>query len=186
MSPRKRKTDPVIAEMPPQKMAVVRGKGAPGDVFPRVMPALYGSVYTLRFDRKKRGLPVFKVTGLRGRYPDLLTTPMEQWSMEIGLPVPGDTAALPQKVEGTEVSLETWQYGTVAQILHLGSYDQEEESVARLHRFIEDGGFEVCGPHEEEYLTRPDARVPKTVIRYQVRRRAGWQPASGAASDGIS
>ncbi len=171
MTPKRSKTDPEIVELPPQKMAVVRATGAPSEVFPRIMPALYGSVYGLRFERKKQGLPVFKVSGLRGRYPDLLEVPQEQWSMEIGLPVPEDAAALPQKEPEAEVSLETWQYGTVAQILHLGGYDQEEESVARLQTFITDAGYRVSGVHEEEYVTRPDAKTPKTIIRYPVVRR---------------
>ena len=172
MSPRKlSKTDPQILEMPPQKMAVVYGKGAPEKVFPEFMPALYGSVYTLRFDLKKKGLPTFKVSGLRARYPDVLHVPKEEWTIIVGLPVPEDTTSLPQKVAGIEVKLETWDYGTVAQILHLGRYDQEEASIERLEKFIEDSGYEIAGFHEEEYLTSPDAKVPKTVIRYQVKKK---------------
>jgi hypothetical protein len=33
--------------------------------------------------------------------------------------------------------------------------------------------YEIAGPHEEEYLTRPDAKVPKTIIRYAVRPARG-------------
>ncbi len=51
MTPRKLQTDPEIVELPPRKMAVVRATGAPSQVFPKIMPALYGAVYTLRFDR---------------------------------------------------------------------------------------------------------------------------------------
>jgi len=172
MTPRKSsKTEPQILEMPAQKMAVVNGKGAPDKVFPELMPALYGSVYTLKFDLKKRGLPTFKVSGLRARYPDALDVPMEEWTMIIGLPVPEDTTSLPQKVAGIEVKLETWDYGTVAQILHLGAYDQEEASVERLHKLIEENGYEIAGLHEEEYLTRPTAKVPKTIIRYPIKKR---------------
>ena len=172
MTPRKSsKTEPQILEMPPQKMAVVRGKGAPGEVFPELMPALYSSVYTLKFDLKKKGLPTFKVSGLRARYPDACLVPKEEWTHVIGLPIPEDTASLPQKVAGTEVKIETWEYGTVAQILHLGAYDQEEASVERLHKLIEDSGYEVADPHEEEYLTSPDAKVIKTIIRYTVRKK---------------
>jgi hypothetical protein len=152
-------------------MAVVYGKGAPDKVFPEFMPALYGSVYTLRFDLKKKGLPTFKVSGLRARYPDVLLVPKEEWGMTIGLPVPGDTTSLPQKVAGIEVELETWDYGTVAQILHLGAYDQEEATIERLHRFIEESGYEIVGLHEEEYLTRPEAKVLKTIIRYPVKKK---------------
>lgn len=165
------KTDPQIVDMPPQKMAVVRGKGSPDKVFAELMPALYGSVYTLKFDLKKKGLPVFKVCGLRARYPFILNESKEQWTIHVGLPVPDDTVSLPQKVAGIDVRLETWDYGTVGQILHLGTYAEEEANIKRLLAFISEQGYEVSGPHEEEYLTRPDAKVPKTVIRYEVAKK---------------
>jgi len=171
MTPRKpSKTEPQILEMSPQKMAVVYAKGAPNKVFPELMPALYGSVYTLKFDLKKKGLPTFKVSGLCARYPDAHLVPMEEWIHIIGLPIPDDITSLPQKLAGVEVKIETWEYGTVAQILHLGAYAQEQPTVERLHQFIEDSGYEIAGMHEEEYLTRPDAKVPKTIIRYPVRK----------------
>jgi len=165
------KTDPQILEMLPQKMAVVYGKGTPDKVFPELMPALYGSVYTLKFDLKKKGLPTFKVSGLRARYPDAHLVSKEEWTHIIGLPVPEDTTSLPRKIPGTEIKVETWSYGTVAQILHIGAYDQEEPTVNRLHKFIEDNGYEIAGAHEEEYLTSPDAKVMKTIIRYEVKKK---------------
>jgi len=172
MTPRKpSKTEPQILEMPSQKMAVVYAKGAPDKIFPEVLPTLYGSVYTLKFDRKKKGLPAFKVSGLRTRYPDAHLVPKEQWTHIVALPIPDDTTSLPQKAVGTEVKIDTWEYGTVAQILHLGPYDQETATVERLHRFIEDRGYEIAGPHEEEYLSRPDVKVPKTIIRYPVKKK---------------
>jgi len=165
------KAEPQIMEMPSQKMAVVYAKGAPDKVFPEFMPALYGSVYTLKFDLKKKGLPTFKVSGLRARYPNAHLVPKEEWIHIIGLPVPEDTISLPQKVPGIEVKVETWEYGTVAQILYLGAYDQEEPTVERLHKFIKDSGYEIAGVHEEEYLTKPDAKVPKTIIRYPIEKK---------------
>ena len=171
MAPRKSKTDPQILEMPPQKMAVVYGKGAPDKVFPELMPALYGSVYTLKFDLKKKELPAFKVSGLRARYPDAHLVPIEEWTHIIGLPIPEGTTSLPQKVPSIEVKIETWEYGTVTQILHLGAYDQEYATVERLHKFIEDSGYEIAGVHEEEYLPRPDAKVVKTIIRYPIKKK---------------
>ncbi len=172
MTPRKlSQKDPQILEMPPQKMAVVSDKGAPDKVFPELMPALYGSVYTLKFDLKKKGLPTFKVSGLRARYPDAHLVNMGEWTHIIGLPIPEDITSLPQKVAGIEVKIETWEYGTVAQILHLGAYDQEQPTIERLHKFIEENDYEIAGMHEEEYLTRPDAKVVKTIIRYPVKRK---------------
>ena len=171
MAQRKSKTDPQILEMPPQKMAVVQAKGVPAEVFSQLMPALYGSAYTLKFDLKKQGLPTFKVSGLRARYPDAHLVPQDEWTIIVGLPIPEDTTSLPQKVPGIEVKIESWEYGAVAQILHLGAYDQEGPTVERLHQFIEENGYEIAGVHEEEYLTSPDAKVIKTIIRYIVRKK---------------
>jgi len=169
--PKSSAKEPQILEMPPQKMAVVHGKGAPDKVFSEIMPALYSSVYTLKFDLKKKGLPTFKVTGLRARYPDAHLVPVEEWTHIIGLPIPEDTTSLPQKVPNIEVKIEQWEYGTVAQILHLGAYDQERPTVERLHKFVEESGYQIAGVHEEEYLTTPDAKVVKTIIRYVVRKK---------------
>ncbi len=172
MTPRKSsKLDPQILEMPAQKIAVVHAKGAPDKVFSEFMPALYGSVYTLKFDLKKKGLPTFKVSGLRARYPDAHLVPKEQWTIIVGLPIPEDTTSLSRKVPNIEVKIEPWQYGTVAQILHLGPYDQEYATVERLHQFIDDNGYEIAGVHEEEYLTSPDAKVIKTIIRYPIKKK---------------
>ncbi len=172
MTPRKPyKPDPQILEIPPQKMAVVHARGAPDKVFPETMPALYGSVYTLKFDLKKKGLPTFEVSGLRARYPDAHLVPKEKWTHIIGLPIPEDTTTLPQKVPNIEVKVEQWEYGTAAQILHLGPYDQEYATVERLHQYIADNGYEIAGTHEEEYLTSPDAKVIRTIIRYSVKKK---------------
>jgi len=152
-------------------MAVVHGKGTPDKVFPELMPALYGSVYTLKFDLKKKGLPTFKVSGLCTHYPDAHLVSMNKWTHIIGLPIPEETTSLPQKVASIEVKIETWEYGTVAQVLHLGPYDQEGPTVERLHKFVDDSGYEIAGLHEEEYLTSPDAKVPKTIIRYPVKKK---------------
>ena len=172
MSPRKLKTDPMILEMPSQKMAVVQGKGSPAEVFAKIFPALFGSVYTLKFDLKKRGLESFKVSAPRARFPDAPRYPKEEWVIIAGIPVPENTTSLPQKEPGTEVKIETWEYGTVAQILHLGPYDQETENIERLQQFITANGYEIAGPHEEEYLSKPDAKIMKTLIRYQVKKKS--------------
>lgn len=171
MTPSVARTDPRVLEMPAQKMAVVEGKGAPDKVFSELMPALYGSVYTLKFSLKKQGVPTFKVGALRSRYPNAHLVPKEEWIIRMGLPVPEDTVSLPQKVPGIRVKLETWEYSTVAQILHLGPYDTEYGTVARLHQFIEEAGYEMAGTHEEEYLSRPDVKVPRTIIRYPIKKK---------------
>jgi len=137
---------------------------------PQKMAALYGSVYTLKFDLRRKGV-TFKVAALRGRWPDAHLVPKDQWTGLLALPVPADTASLPQKVPEAQVKLEMWNYGTVAQILHIGSYRTEGPTVERLHDFIAENGYEIAGDHEEEYLTSPKAKVQKTLIRYPIRKK---------------
>ncbi|MEI7834215.1 MAG: GyrI-like domain-containing protein, partial [bacterium] len=156
--PRVLKTDPVIIELPARLMATVTSVGDPNVVGGSVMPALYGAVYPLKFALKKQGIE-FKVETLRARWPDAHLLPKDQWTAHWAIPVPEGTMELLQKVPGVTVALQTWQYGTVAQILHLGPYTEEGPTVIRLHQFITDSGYEIAGPHEEEYVTRPDAKA---------------------------
>ena len=94
------------------------------------------------------------------------------------MPVPAGTTALPPyKAEsGLSVRLEPWEYGDVAEILHIGPYDREKPTVERLLAFIRAGGYEAIGDHEEEYLKGPgmffrgDPEKYQTIIRYRVKK----------------
>ena len=74
------------------------------------------------------------------------------------------------------LKLETWEYGEVAEILHIGSYATENPTVEKLHQFITESGYEIVGPHEEEYLKGPgmfgkgNPDKYQTIIRYPVAR----------------
>lgn len=150
-----------------QKVAVVKSVGDPNKVAEGVMPALYGAVYKLKFELKAKGKE-FKVGKLKARWPDAHLKPKNEWTAYWALEVPEDTTELFQKDPKVEVKLKNWDYGNVAQILHLGSYDQECPSIEALHNFIEEQGYKISGIHEEEYLTTPKAKVQKTIIRYPV------------------
>lgn len=170
MAPSTRATKyPRIVDLPNRTMAVVRTVGDPNTVATGALQALYGAVYTLKFAGKKLGND-FKVEPLRARWPDAHLVPKDQWTGLWGLPIPDGTAILPQKVPDIEVAIETWTYGTVAEILHIGPYTTEGGTVEVLHAFIRDNGYVIAGVHEEEYLTRPTAKVQKTIIRYAIRR----------------
>lgn len=169
---RRTKTDPEIVRLPDRKVATVTTVGEPGPQMEQVMPALFGAAYGLKFARKKADPEAdFRVEAVRARWPDAHQKPKDHWTAHWAIPVPDDAQSLPQKVPDIPVNLATWQYGEVAQILHLGSYSEEGPTVARLHEFIAQSGYEIAGPHEEEYLTKPDANEVRTIIRYQVRRR---------------
>jgi GyrI-like small molecule binding domain len=162
---------PSLVEMPPQRVAVVRSVGDPNVVGAQVFPALFGSVYTLKFKvLKPRGVQ-FKVSAPRARWPSGMNTPKDEWVGLWAIPVPDDTEELPQTVPDVPVALDTWEYGTVAHILHTGSYAEELPTIERLQAFIAESGYEIAGDHEEEYLSRPEAKHMKTIVRYPVRPR---------------
>src|SRR5574341_2042046 len=166
-----RPTDPKIVKLPKQKMAVVVSHGDPNVVGAKVVPALYGAVYTQKFALKKAGKETFKVGPPRARWPDVTDTPKDQWTGIWAIPIPANTRSLPQPDPEVPVKIETWDYGgTAAEILHIGPYSEEGPTVQRLHEFIADSGYETAGVHEAEYLTTPKAKVQKTIIRYPVKK----------------
>jgi DNA-binding PadR family transcriptional regulator len=169
--PKLKRNEPVLTEMPAQTMAVVHTVGDPTDVGAAVFNALYGAVYPLKFALKKEGVD-FKIESPRARWfngPDWRAVPREEWTAAWAVPIPEGTAELKQKDPDTPVLIETWEYGRVAEVLHIGTYAEEEPTIDLLHAFIAEQGLEIAGPHEEEYRSRPDAKAPKTVVRYQVK-----------------
>jgi hypothetical protein len=163
--------EPEILEMPPQKMATVYAKGDPEEVFPKVLPDLYASVYTLNIEMEKQGLPGFTIGGLRARYPDAHLVPIKEWTNVIGLPIPKSTSSMPQKIGGIEIKIETWEYGTIAQILHTDLDDRGISTIERLHRYISDNDYEIIGVHEEEHITKADDKTQGVIIRYRITKK---------------
>ncbi len=164
---------PEFEEMPAKLMAVVHTVGDPSDVGQRVFPALYGAAYGLKFALKKEGVE-YKVGAPCARWfggADWMNLPRKEWEAAWAIPIPDGTTELVQKDPATPVVIETWEYGQVAQILHIGTYAEETPTIRQLHDFIAVQGYEIAGPHEEEYQSRPEAKAPKTVIRYRVRKR---------------
>jgi hypothetical protein len=168
--------DAALVILPTTTVAVVHSSGDPNDAGPGVMKALYGAAYGLKFALKKRGIEV------------RLDYPRARWDFHAGadpggdhmaagldgdwaLPVPDGTttADLPQKSEEYPVSVQRWEYGQCAWILHLGPYSDEPATVERLAAFIDSSGLEIAGRHEEWYLSQPSAKVMKTAILYPVR-----------------
>ncbi len=165
-----RQARPEIVELPAQRMAVIYTRGDPHQQ-QDALAALHGAVYTLKFARKNEGHD-FEVGPLRARWPDAHLLAKDEWLGIWGLPIPDDVESVPRETPGFDVKVERWSYGTVAQVVHTGSYTEEEPVVAALHAFIEESGYEITGVHEEEYLTSPQAKEQKTIIRYPVQRTA--------------
>ena len=164
-------TEPEIVEMKPQKMAAIYAKGRPDRVLPEMIATLVNSLYALKFEASLAGGPRVDIGCVRARFPDAHLRPVEEWTNIIGLPVPEGTHSLPQQVGGAEIKLETWEYGTVAQISHRNEGNHGVTAAERLQEFIHESGHEIIGVHEEEYVTREDNQADRTVIRYRVKAK---------------
>lgn len=70
--------------------------------------------------------------------------------------------------------LETYDEGLSVQTLHIGSYDDETPTLARLHQeFLPANGLKETGHHHEIYLSDPRkvaAEKLKTILRQPVKR----------------
>ena len=72
--------------------------------------------------------------------------------------------------------LVDWEEGLCAQIMHIGPYDDELDTIQILNAFIKDSGYQadisVLRKHHEIYLSDPrktDPKKLKTVIRHPIK-----------------
>lgn len=165
--------DPQISTLPNQKMIVVKAKGDPNVIGGKAFGKLFELYFKIKDTPKGPGQPA-----ARARWLLPFDTPKTEWIGLYAMPVPEATSELPQYEATPElnVSLMTWEYGEVAEILYRGPYDREQPTVARLMEFIKMQGYEVAGEHEEEYLKGPtmfskgDSGKYVTILRYRVRK----------------
>ena len=157
--------NPQIRKMPEkQKMLVVEKIGDPNATAGNAFSLLYSTFFKL---------PGVKMAPPRARWLNTLTDPRNEWVGLYALPLPDSVDSLPSGVEG--VKIDHWDYGEVAEILHVGAYSEETPTIEKLLAFIADQGYEIAGPHEEEYIrgpeSGPDSSNYMTIIRYQIRKK---------------
>ncbi len=154
--------DPAISAKSDQKMLVVEMQGDPNVVGQQAFSQLFGTFFKI---------PGVKMAPPRVRWLNIPTDPRSQWIGLYALPLPESVTMLPDGAEGARI--ETWRYEMVAEILHIGPYSAEGPTIDQLHRFIDSEGYQVAGPHEEEYLKSPgmgniSPSDYQTIIRYPV------------------
>ena len=165
--------EPQIIDKAPQKLLVYEVVGNPNEVGGEAFGALFSTFFKLKKDHK------MDMAVPRARWPKPLETPKDEWLGIYAMPVNDSVMEIPEKVqmEYPKLKLETWKYGMTAEILHIGSYASEPATVEKLHKLIEVEGYEISGPHEEEYLKGPGMFGPGnpdkyyTIIRYPVRKK---------------
>ena len=191
---------PKIIEVPPMNYIAVAGKGDPNDPngdYSRAVAVLYAVAYAIKMsklgDRRIEGYFDFVVPPLEGfwwqpgmdgvdyaqkadfcwlsaiRMPDFVTIPDLDWAVK--------EAKHKKNLDCSAVQLVTIDEGVCGQIMHVGPYDSEPDTVARMEVFIAQQGyvpdFTDARHHHEIYLTDPRRTAPeklKTVIRHPVRK----------------
>jgi hypothetical protein len=165
--------DPKVSTRKNEKMLVVEARGDPNLVGPKAFGLLFQLYYSLKETPKGAGQ-----ASPRARWPLSLETPRSEWVGFYGLPVSETISELPQHQapEGLKASLTTWEYGEVAEILHVGPYDKEEPTMRRLKDSAQQLGYRILSGHEEEYIKGPtmsgrgDPEKYLTIIRYRVQK----------------
>lgn len=163
--------NPTISQLQDQNMLVVESKGNPDKTAGNAFKVLYKTYYSLKEVPKN-----FKMVSPRTRWNFDQNKPESEWNGQFALPIPDNVTTIPASKDSTQVKvyISKWQYGTVAEILHIGSYDTEQADVQRLKNYITQQGYHIFGEHEEVYLKGPGMFGPGnpkkylTIIRYQI------------------
>lgn len=174
---------PTIVNIGSAKYLCVLGNGEPGSAaFEACVGALYGMAYTIKFIHKfaDQDFVVCKLEGLYWGYEDgpFDKTKLE-WKLMIRVPdfiTKKDLADARKSLDekGKEgdfeaVTLETLKEGRCVQMLHLGPYDNEQETIDKMMAFATAEGLSPSGPHHEIYLSDP-RRVPEEKLRTILRQ----------------
>jgi hypothetical protein len=183
----------VVVDVPPMKFLMVDGHGDPNTAqeYQDAVEALYAVSYKIKFMSKKELEKDYVVPPLEGLWwaedMEAFTAARDKsawdWTMMIMQPEWITHEMVEEAVKQVEkkdlpalskLRLETHHEGLSAQILHIGSYDDEGPTIARLHNeFMPENGYEEAGKHHEIYLSDPRKVAPgklKTVLRQPVRK----------------
>lgn len=163
---------PEVKEYKERKVLTVTSKGDPNLVSQPYMKALYKAAYHAKMKIYKPKGVIMSIGKLCAFWPNAHLEEKSKWVGIWGVEVPEyfKESDLIQMFPEIEVRLEIWPGGLFAEILHLGPYSEEGPTVEKLHTFIKKEGYRIVGEHEEQYLTKPDSKNQKTVIRYRVEK----------------
>lgn len=180
---------PVEVQLSPVPYLSIKGISAPEDpLFDESVAALYAVAYALKFQYKAQDQD-FVVAKMEGQwwvedarpFPEVPRTEWH-WNVLIRLPEFVQEAdfktaksAVAAKKNPKHLESVQWQIMDEAhcvQMLHLGSYDAEEETLRQITTYMEEQGLTYNGYHHEIYLNDP-RRTPeeklRTIIRYPVK-----------------
>lgn len=197
-------TKPGIIDVPPASFVAVRGMGDPNEedgAYAHALQLLYGIAYTIKMSPKGHHeldgyfefvVPPLEgfwwIDGLRGmdstrkqdlrwlsciRLPEFVDQEAFSWARE--------EASRKKGLDFSAAELVRIDEGTCVQCMHIGPYDAEPATVARMDAYASEQGYELdfssVRHHHEIYLGDPRRTAPeklRTVIRHPVRRAWGY------------
>lgn len=169
--------------------------------FQDALNALYGISFTLKFTSKLRqDNPIdYQVMPLEGLWwteemaerinfdfdVDLNNKDNWQWTLMILQPAHITQAMFAEALEQlrkkrdhpvlAKLRLESFHEGLCIQIMHIGTYDLEPMTIARMKGFARENGYRLTGNHHEIYMSDPRRVKPeslRTILRYPVEKAA--------------
>lgn len=191
---------PSIVTVPVMNYISVRGKGNPNHEngeYKTAIELLYGIAFTIKMSykgsHKMDGYFQYVVPPLEGfwwqdgivgidynhkedfnfisliRLPDFVTRKDFNWAVE--------EAARKKKIDFSKVAFFTYDEGECVQCMHIGSYDDEPQTIAAMHEYAKHNGYELditdTRYHHEIYLSDPrkcEMSKLKTVVRHPIKK----------------
>ena len=186
------KTTPEIVEFYEAQFLTIEGKGSPGSKeFTAKVEALYSLAYGVKNVCKNQGKD-FGVPKLEGLWwiesnRPALEVPREEWRWKLLIRMPEFvTSEIVEKVKEEvfkkkvlelikEIKFEKITEGKCVQILHIGPYSTEPESLSKMRKLMKEKNLIENGLHHEIYLSDPRRVLEekmKTILRQPVKERA--------------
>jgi len=183
------KKKPEIREFTELNFLTIIGKGEPAGIeFTKAVEALYPLAYGIKNIYKKQEMD-FTVPKLEGLWwvnseKNALEVPRSEWYWKLLIRIPNfvTVANFEQakinviKKKGiekiNEILFEKITEGKCIQIMHIGPYSTEPETINKMKDFMKEKGLVENGVHHEIYLSDPRKTEPekmKTILRQPVK-----------------
>ncbi len=185
---------PALLEVPAANYLMIDGQGNPNSSqrFRAAIETLFPLAYALKFAvRKQTGID-YVVMPLEGQYwgtpvdqTSFTEADKEKWSWTLMILQPEwvtddlfHSIHAQVKVKKSpplidDVRFANFREGMVSQIMHIGSFNDEEKNIIRLRQLAYQHGFQLSGKHHEIYLNdfnRTAVEKLKTILRQPVRK----------------
>jgi hypothetical protein len=182
-----------IVDVPQMNFLMIDGHGNPNTApaYQDALESLYAVAYKLKFMSKKGLEKDYVVPPLEGLWwaadmQAFTSGDKDDWDWSMMIMQPGwittamfeESRVLVKKAKNpraiSKLRLEHYHEGLSVQILHVGSYDDEAPTIAKLHQqFMPENNLSASGKHHEIYLSDPRRVQPeklKTILRQPVNR----------------